>query len=301
MPFFGLFFNAPLITPCHLQASLRVRSYSAILCGDDDRLARGRASKVLVNVVHVGGLKWQEHSFAILCSPSFGFWICVCPRRRNCSAQSAVTEKGPANWSSSLRSIRRNPPAHPPSIWPPKTNKKNNKKKRTLAHCPLCHEEELFTDLRALMSKNANSIAQALQDVIASIADILFPGEERPLSFFFSPKENGSRGGWEVPNSPLLKAVHFVSWLAILRSWYRAQEPVKPRATTKYEKTRKPPTPGRSPKLHNAKYRTNTNTIIFGPLCFCFLVFLVISSSFRGPMRGPCLRGFCVGVSYYRT
>ena len=45
----------------HDEASLRVRSYIADADGKRT-LTRGRASKVQINLVHVGGASWKEHA-----------------------------------------------------------------------------------------------------------------------------------------------------------------------------------------------------------------------------------------------
>ena len=70
------------------------------------------------------------------------------------------------------------------------------------------------------------------------------------------------------------------SKVAIPRSWYRAQKPLKPGNT---KKSRNSP-----PRVGPRKYEKNTKTVIFGP----FSCFSCIFSYFRGPTRGGEFRDF---------
>ena len=82
--------------------------------------------------------------------------------------------------------------------------------------------------------------------------------------------------------------------LAIPRSWYRAQKPLKPGNTKKIRKVTKSPTPGRAPKKTKKKHES-------GPKMTVFVFFLYFFRILWGPTRGGGFRDFFVFFSYFRA
>ena len=72
----------------HDEASLKVKSFIPDPSTRPRRLARGRATKVQVNLVHIGGLTWKElfHVYFVVYNMSANQWmflrVCVCVRTR---------------------------------------------------------------------------------------------------------------------------------------------------------------------------------------------------------------------------
>ena len=63
-------------------------------------------------------------------------------------------------------------------------------------------QEEYYNDMRALASKNGNTIAQSLLDVIASIRALILDGEQRQ---FFSPIPWGHGPSGQAPDLKINK------------------------------------------------------------------------------------------------
>ena len=69
--------------------------------------------------------------------------------------------------------------------------------------------------------------------------------------------------------------------VTIPRGWYRAQKPLNPGNTKKYEKHTKSPTPARPPKIRK-NYRKNTKMAKKLPFVYFFGIFFVFSGGDLG-------------------
>ena len=82
-----------------------------------------------------------------------------------------------------------------------------------------------------------------------------------------------------------------VPWLAIPRSWYRAQKPFKPRKTKKKKKRKIIPHPGSGPETTNKIQKNYEKKGHFGAICVFFLyIFCVFRESLNGGLANGGLR-----------